>query len=315
MNLNQMLSRTRTILRDISAKATNAVQWTDLQILEALNAANDSFWTIALGVDESWGLDNGTLQDLGATLTPQEGNLLIAALPKDVLHIKHIEEGATADQSGVPLGKIELHDRWRHNTGSRWEPSRRAWMHGTERAIYFTASGGSVATSSIRIWYTRAAPRLVRFDAVSKTANVLQVELDRSALEDSGGLGLLVPRKNYYRNTFFECVNAGGALPESEEILCASYDRSTDGHPFWDFVVSTHTIGSGGSIWASVPVWSEPHHERLCVLAADSCLDSAGEAVGKTIIQNRVQKATLEFTQMMQKRDLVGSRYVNLARR
>lgn len=217
--------------------------------------------------------------------------------------------------AGRPLHKIDLHDRYRYNMGSRWDPPLRGWFQGTERTIFFTKQGRSPSPGTTRLWYHRAAPRLVRFEAVSKSSTVLQVEIDRSSLEDAGGLGVLIPRKNYYRNTFFECLDAGGERPETEEIGVASYDASADGHPFWDFAVSTHTVNQGSAVWGSVPLWPDLHHECLCVLAADVLLDGAGEAVGKAIIQGRVTKKLAEFVNTMEQRDLSGSRFVNLESR
>lgn len=309
MNLNQLISRTRSIVGDRSARRTNGLQWPDREILEALNSANDTLWNACVLFDEGWGQDVATLSDLGVVLSDLGGNVLVGMLPKDVQLIVDVEEGFTSTSQGVQLPKIEVHDRYLRNDPVLGGFSRRGWWQGTDRTIFFTKGGGAPGTAGLRLWFHRSSPQLARFRAISTSTTNLRVEIDTACDETDGGLGALLPRKDYYRNSFLECLDYGGERPETEEVLVSTFVAST--HPFWDFTVTSHTAGSDGGIWGTVPMWPSQHHELLCLLAANNVFDKGGDAAGRAIVQADTQRKLLEFTNTMEQRQKQIPRYVN----
>ncbi len=309
MNVRELIARTRSILGDKTSKRTNGLQWSDAEILEALNAANDTLWNLCLAFDEGWGEDVATLQDLGCTISDLGGNVLITTIPKDVQLITDVEEGWDGNTPGITLPKIDRRDRYIRGQLGWTGTGRRGWWQGTDRTIMFLKNGSIPATSTIRLWFHRSAPQLAMFMAESTSTTALKVQIDSATDPLDGGLGALIPRKDYYRNSFLECLDNGGDAPETEEVAVGAFTKGT--HPEWTFTVSAHTQANQGALWATVPFWPTQHHEFLCLTAAAAAFSKGGDPAGKAIVQQEAADKRAQFINTMEQRQLQTPRYVN----
>lgn len=308
MNVTELIQRTRDIIADNQQQAGAPKEWEDDEVLRHLNSANETLWKEALLKDEQWGIDYFLLSQLSPVVGAADHGIIGVFLPDELPNIKRVEElGNDSGYPGEEVAATSLGEMSEYQPG--WQlcdGTRRGWMPAAlNNGIFFTDNKQTFDSTKIRIWFHRPAPKLARFTVTTyPTTSTLRF----SPLTPT--LGVMLSRKNYYRNAGVFCLTVGSsATPQGKRFFVSSWDEQT--HPNWDMVLATaHGLTTGSTIWEILPVWPEEHHDLLCWIAASRCFAKGGDRAGKAVVDEQIQGLYKHFVDVLTNRQIQTTRHV-----